>query len=96
MQYTSFAAESPSFAEESPSFTEELPSFLTTPVRPVQQQEEEAATVIDSCNPLTFLYNSQCINISLSWRLLGKQSKIFLIFEYGRGGLCLKNLCLVC
>ncbi len=58
---------------------------LTTPVWPIQQQEEEAATVIDSCNPLTlFLYNSQCINISLSCRLLGKQSRIFLISEYER------------
>jgi len=37
---------------------------LTTPVRPVQQQEEAAATVSDSCNPGTFLllYLSQCLN----------------------------------
>jgi hypothetical protein len=84
MQYTSFVKDLPSFAEESPSFTEELPSFteklpsfLTTPVQPVQQQEEEAAaTVCDSCNLGTFLYNIQCINISVS--------RIFLISEYRR------------
>ncbi len=68
---------------------------LHLPVRPVQQEEEAAATVIDSCNPLTFLYDSQCINISLSCRLLEKQSRIFLISEYGREGQCLKNLCLL-
>jgi hypothetical protein len=68
---------------------------LHLPVRPVQQEEEAAATVIDSCNPLTFHYDSQCINISLSCRLLEKQSRIFLISEYGREGQCLKNLCLL-
>jgi hypothetical protein len=35
--------------------------LITTPVWPVQQ-EEEAATVCDSCNPGTFLYLSQCLN----------------------------------
>ncbi len=58
---------------------------LTTPVWPIQQQEEEAATAIDSCNPLTlFLYNNQCINISLFCWLLGNNPGYFLYPNTGQ------------
>jgi len=50
----------------------------TTPVRLVQQ-EEEAATVSDSCNPGTFLYLSQCLNpCTTTGYLLGRYLNIHL------------------